>query len=170
LIPLALVTGVLIGAGVLVALLVGTSGGGGGGGDTSTLAGYFQAINQVETEISTNYSTISQKYPQAFQDVQQTLDYLDESEQAWADGVTKMKAINPPPDAAQAHNGLADAADAVRKAFADLRTGAAGAKDATALETLLNGADTTAFDNFGTACKALQSLADSNKITVSLAC
>jgi hypothetical protein len=169
--PLAFVTSLLVAAGVAVALLVGASGGGGGGGgDTSTLEGYFQTLSTVQTDISTQYSSISAKYPQAFKDKQQTLDYLDEGGEAWAGGVDELKAIEPPADAARAHLALVQATDNVRGAFAKLRTSAASAADATALQALLNSADTTPFNEYGTACKALQTLADNNKVTITLVC
>ncbi len=169
LLPLALATGVLIAAGVLVAVIVGASDGG-GGGDTSTLEGYFQTLNTVQTDISTQYSTISSQYPQAFSDKQETLDYLGVSEKAWSDGVDKLEAIEPPDDAEQAHLALIQATDDVGAALASLGTSAEDANDEAALQALLNSADTTAFDDYGTACTALQDLADQNGITVTLVC
>ena len=167
LLPLTLVTGVLIAAGVLVVLLAGASNGG-GGGDTSTLEGYFQTLNTTQTDIRTQYNTIQSQYPQAFTDKQQTLDFLDASEQAWAQGVDKLKEIEPPADAAQAHNGLVQATGDVSAAFAALRTSAEAADDAAALEALVSSPSTTAFDDYGIACQSLQDLADQNQVAVSL--
>jgi len=164
LLPLTLVTGVLIAAGVLVVLLAGASNGG-GGGDTSTLEGYFQTLSTVQTDISTQYSTISGQYPQAFTDKQETLDYLDASAQAWSDGVDKLEAIEPPDAAEQTHQALVQATIDVSAAFATLRSSTEDANDEAALQALLNGADTSAFDDYGTACTALQTLADDNAVT-----
>ena len=167
LLPLAAVLAVLIGASVAVVLIFGSSG---GGGSSSSLEGYFQTLNSVQEEISAQYSTISTQYPQAFQDKQETLDYLDASIVVWGDGAEKLKAIDPPGAAQQGHDGLVQATDDVRGAFEGLRPGAEDAADATALQDLLNNADTAAFANFTTACQALQDLADQNSIAVQLAC
>jgi len=166
--PLALVTSLLIAAGVAVVLLVGASKG--GGGDTSTLEGYFQAVNTVQTGIGTSFTSISAKYPQKFQDVQQTVAYLDESEAALADAVKKIKAIDPPASLQQQHAGFATAAEGVVAAFAGLKTGAQGAADAAALQTLLNTSDTKPFEDFTAACQVLQDTATQNDIPVQLNC
>ncbi len=166
LLPLAAAVVILIAASVAAALIFGSSGGGG----SSSLEGYFQALNGVQQEINSQYTTISTQYPQAFQDKQQTLDYLDASVETWGGGVDKLKAIKPPDAAQQAHEALIQATDDVRGAFADLRTGATGAADAAALGELLNSADTAAFDSFSTACQVLQALADQNSIAVQLTC
>ena len=86
---------------------------------------------------------------------------------AWGDGAEKLRAIDPPDAAKQAHDGLVQATDDVRGAFEGLRPGAEDAADATALQDLLNNADTTAFDSFSTACQALQDLADQNTLLCS---
>jgi hypothetical protein len=172
LLPLTLVTGVLIAAGVGVALLFGASnGGGGGGGDTSTLAGYFQTLNTLQTGLQTDYSAVEAKYPNAFSDKQQTLDYLDENAKTWTDAVDKLKTIEPPDAAVSAHDSLVKAVGDVGGAFATLRTSAEStADDPAALGAIATNVDRTAFDAYGSACTALQDLADQNSVAVTLAC
>jgi hypothetical protein len=173
--PLALVTSLLIAAGVAVVLLVGASKG--GGGDTSTLEGYFKVLNTVQTGIGTSFTSISAKYPNAFPDasggggnVKEAVGYFKESQVAMADGVKKLAAIEPPAEAAQQHAALVKAAQGVQAAFGDLQTGAASASDSAGLQTLLNTSSTTAFGDFTTACQALQDIATQNDIPVNLKC
>ena len=166
LLPLALATGVLIGAGVLVAVVVGADGGGGG-----SLQGYFDRLSTAQTEINEEYSAISTQYANAFAEKQETLDYLNASADAWGDSTAKLEDIDPPEEAEAAHATLVQATGDVREAFLALSASAEEADDTEeALTALLDTADTTAFDDYGTACADMQTLADSSGVIVQLPC
>jgi hypothetical protein len=170
LLPLATVTAMLVVAGVLVALVFGADDDGGGGGGGS-LEAYFQTLNVAQTEISGEYSAISTQHPEAFVAKQDTIEYLDESAQAWAEGATKLEAIDPPSAAEDAHRGLIDATSAVSEAFAGLHEDAQDADDTEeSLTALLDSADTSAFDNYDAACTTMQTLADENNILEVITC
>jgi len=164
LIPLVLVTGVLIAAGVLVAFTIGADDS--GGGDTSSLEGYFQALNTAQTDIRAEYAAVETQFPEAFSDKQQTVDYLDTSAEAWASGATTLEGIDAPAETADAHGTLVVATGDVSQAFTDLGVGVQDIEDEeAALQEFVNSADTTAFDAYAEACTALQVIADDNAVT-----
>lgn len=169
LLPLALATGALVAAAVVVALIFGASNGGGGGG--SDLASYFQSVNTVETDMSTQDQALRAQYPDTFSKKQDTIDYLTASTQAWADNLDQLKAIDPPSAASAAHSSFIDATDGVRAAYDTLSTGMDSVNDdEAAIATFFGAVDNTPFDDYATACQALQDLADTSNVTVTLHC
>jgi hypothetical protein len=166
LLPLAGIVVALVGVAVAVVLIFGADDGDGGGG----LEGYVTSVSTVVTDVNTQYTALADEYPQAFQEVEATQTYLEESIGVWSSGAQRLDDLDPPAEAESAHTDLVEATNSVVAAFEEIQTGVEGVTDAAGLEELLNSADTSAFTTFGAACQAVQVLADENQIEVDVGC
>ncbi len=159
-------------AALAAALLVGLACGGGG---ESTLAEYFTQLDAVTKDVDKQIADLQSKYANAFQQTADTQSYLNEYVPTVKDGIDRLAKIDPAQQTAEPHKEFVaagrDFLTRIEAAAARVSQVQNDADLQPALKQLNDDQDlTSASDRFDKACRALQKIADDNKIQIDLQC
>jgi hypothetical protein len=156
-------------------------GGGNGGGQAATEDGgggasldeYFQQLNSLSDDATTQFNDIFTKYPGLFSDPADTRDALAEMDPVYDDILARLDDMDPPDEVKQAHNDFRDSLVAQQQGFRDIASAVADVESATELQQALQ-AQLPDLDastaQINAACLALQGVANDNDIAITLDC
>jgi hypothetical protein len=144
-----------------------------GGEEQLTMEEYFPQLDALAESTNSQLDALDQKYPQAFQDPDETRAALEEANTILNDAFSQLDDMNPPDEVKQAH-------DEFRASVGERRATLQAISDqlvevetpAELLQALEPQADELDAANarLEAACLALQGIADDNGIVVDLEC
>jgi hypothetical protein len=144
-----------------------------GGEEQLTLEEYFPQLDALAENTNAQLDALEAKYPQAFQDPDQTRDALEEANVILNDAFGQLDDMNPPDEVKESHDEFRESVEARRavlQAISDQLVEVESPSELLqALEPQADEID-AANARIEAACLALQGIADDNGIVVDLEC
>ena len=152
-----------------------------GGDDASPPEQYFRQLQETRAELSQRFTALQDEFDAALASestdaeiTEAARDYYGGNLSILEDTISRLEEIEPPAEAAEAHQEFVEAVKGFVAVSEDLSARAERAESVSELEDLLAGADRDEFDavagRFEEACLALQDIADANGIAADLNC